>query len=713
MVPVRRTPIQIMQKILDYHAVMNRSVRPAIGKMVINIDTANAVAIKSGSLVDVCVDALIDGRGPNLNIRSILEPRQISDVKLKKLNRLLKGKRLVMNRNHPKHGQLTAGGMRKESVIERIEPTSADNYFFRNELGEELSVRQYFQALGKALHYPSIVCARLKSQHGDVIVPLELFDILPGQIYRSKLSAEAAANMIKLTKLLPSHREQSILEGHKFMGYDQDYVARTGMTVESQLQEIRGRLLEPPIICLGGDNVVPSGGSWNMLNKRLYRPSRIKAWGIVDFENIPWDANRFHHLQRSFLGPLRDVLQSVGLGIDTFPTYTDQISIQGNIAEHLDAFHAHVVNEAAKQYQNTIEREETLVIALLRMPCNEVRDQFKRWGDITRGVPTQIVVISKVLRLGPGNVQGLNQYCNNLALKINAKMGGINCHVNNEWFHQYPTMIIGADVSHAAPGSRWPSVCSMVFSHNFKSCSDYFALNELQEPRREIIEGFGRHFQYALQRFHQSTRSTIDKPHPEINYLPRRVIIYRDGVSEGEYQAVLNHELGAVKTVLAELGSNTKVTFIVVSKRHHVRFFPARSDYGDKTGNCKAGLVVDNGIVHPVYEDFYIQSHKGLAGTSRSSRYVVLHDDNDMTKDELQRLSFDLCHVYARSTLSVSIPAPVYYADIVCSRSRYHFDPNFLDTQSVVSDDAPINLEEWKQHFSRVAKPLLKRMYFM
>ncbi|KAG6814757.1 hypothetical protein H0H93_012356, partial [Arthromyces matolae] len=60
--------------------------------------------------------------------------------------------------------------------------------------------------------------------------------------------------------------------------------------------------------------------------------------------------------------------------------------------------------------------------------------------------------------------------------------------------------------------------------------------------------------------------------------------------------------------------------------------------------------------------------------------------------DGMQVLSFALCHVYARATRSVSIPAPVYCkfyltfttqtsklvcpdADIVCSRAKHHYDP--------------------------------------
>ncbi len=60
-----------------------------------------------------------------------------------------------------------------------------------------------------------------------------------------------------------------------------------------------------------------------------------------------------------------------------------------------------------------------------------------------------------------------------------------------------------------------------------------------------------RYLQYALQRFNQFTASLQTKgapPPPGGKYLPFRVVVYRDGVSEGEYQAVFRHEIGEMKS---------------------------------------------------------------------------------------------------------------------------------------------------------------------
>jgi eukaryotic translation initiation factor 2C len=79
------------------------------------------------------------------------------------------------------------------------------------------------------------------------------------------------------------------------------------------------------------------------------------------------------------------------------------------------------------------------------------------------------------------------------------------------------------------------------------------------------------------------------------------------------------------------MGFNPTITLIVVNKCRHVRFFPRFDNEGDRSGNCIAGTVVDSNIVNPVEFDFYLQSHGGLAGTSRPAHYTVLIDDNQFT----------------------------------------------------------------------------------
>uniref|UniRef100_A0A8W8N385 Piwi domain-containing protein n=1 Tax=Magallana gigas TaxID=29159 RepID=A0A8W8N385_MAGGI len=146
-------------------------------------------------------------------------------------------------------------------------------------------------------------------------------------------------------------------------------------------------------------------------------------------------------------------------------------------------------------------------------------------------------------------------------------------------------------------------------------------------------------------------------------FKPTRIIFYRDGVSEGQFQQVLQHELRAVREACMklELGYQPGITFIVVQKRHHTRLFCAdRKDQIGRSGNIPAGTTVDVGITHPT------------EAPSRPSHYHVLWDDKPVQRGrapdaDLPAVSH-LCPLYR----SVSIPAPAYYAHLVAFRARYH-----------------------------------------
>ncbi|KAI8345191.1 ribonuclease H-like domain-containing protein [Mortierella sp. GBAus27b] len=206
------------------------------------------------------------------------------------------------------------------------------------------------------------------------------------------------------------------------------------------------------------------------------------------------------------------------------------------------------------------------------------------------------------------------QYCANVCLKINVKLGGMNSHLAPSMMMTVltakPTILLGAD-------------------YGFK------------QPEQSIAD-LGTMTADLHKTFYQTCGCK-----------PERIIVYRDA----------ENEIAAVKAGCQSLEANYR-TFAIVQRRHHTRFFPARPQDGVRNGNCKPGLVVDMDIVHPIEFDLYLQSHAGLLGTSRLTNYVVL-------LDELQDFTYKLCHLQARCTQSVSV-VPAFYAHIVAARARLH-----------------------------------------
>ena len=114
--------------------------------------------------------------------------------------------------------------------------------------------------------------------------------------------------------------------------------------------------------------------------------------------------------------------------------------------------------------------------------------------------------------------------------------------------------------------------------------------------------------------------------------------------------------------------SEPLLTFVVVKKRHHTRFFSL--DDRNQTINIPSGLVVDTDIVHPKQFSFFLNSHRALQGTNRPALYHVLYDEIKFTADELQLLTYYLCFTDPRSSTSEAIPSLVHQADLAASNAR-------------------------------------------
>lgn len=82
---------------------------------------------------------------------------------------------------------------------------------------------------------------------------------------------------------------------------------------------------------------------------------------------------------------------------------------------------------------------------------------------------------------------------------------------------------------------------------------------------KEMVELLGPMLRTRLELWKDKHRDT----------LPDNLLIYRDGVSESQYRAVLNTELEQLRDACKVVyrGRVPKITLIIVGKRHHTRFF--------------------------------------------------------------------------------------------------------------------------------------------
>ena len=264
------------------------------------------------------------------------------------------------------------------------------------------------------------------------------------------------------------------------------------------------------------------------------------------------------------------------------------------------------------------------------------------------GVMSQCMLGKHVERAGAIK----DQYIANVALKANIKLGGATNSVDTLPTRNDPnTMFLGADVTHPAPGSTAPSIAAVVASYD-PEATKYNTYVRAQTHRVEIIEEMRALTFVGLQDFRKMNGA-----------MPTRIVMYRDGVASGQFDEVRNKEVRALQEAMKASDCTAKITYIIVQKRHHIRFFPIDQN-ADRSGNCLPGTVVDTTIMHPSEFNFMLQSHAGLQGMSRPTQYHVIHDESKMSSDELQQMTYSLCFLSERATRSIAMASPAYRAHI-------------------------------------------------
>uniref|UniRef100_A0A673I590 Protein argonaute-1 n=1 Tax=Sinocyclocheilus rhinocerous TaxID=307959 RepID=A0A673I590_9TELE len=481
-------------------------------------------------------------------------------------------------------------------------------------------------------------------------LPLEVCNIVAGQRCIKKLTDNQTSTMIKATARSAPDRQEEISRLVSNADFNLDpYIQEFGIKVKDDMAEVTGRVLPAPILQYGGrvrSNraiATPNQGVWDMRGKQFYNGIEIKVWAIACF--APQKQCR-EEVLKNFTDQLRKISKDAGMPIQGQPCFC-------KYAQGADS-----VEPMFRHLKNTYSGLQLIIVILPGK--TPVYAEVKRVGDTLLGMATQCVQVKNVVKTSP-------QTLSNLCLKINVKLGGINNilvpHQRSAVFQQ-PVIFLGADVTHPPAGDgKKPSITAVVGSMDAHP-SRYCATVRVQRPRQEIIEDLSYMVRELLIQFYKSTR-----------FKPTRIIFYRDGVPEGQLPQILHYELLAIRDACIKLEKDYQpgITYVVVQKRHHTRLFCAdKSERIGKSGNIPAGTTVDTSITHPFEFDFYLCSHAGIQGTSRPSHYYVLWDDNRFTADELQILTYQLCHTYVRCTRSVSIPAPAYYARLVAFRARYH-----------------------------------------
>ncbi|OQV25152.1 putative Protein argonaute-2 [Hypsibius exemplaris] len=526
--------------------------------------------------------------------------------------------------------------------------------------GVETTVAEAYAAHNIPIEFPELGCVEVHYGSATYRVPLEKCYLTPGQRYNALLSKQDQAVFIRAVSLSPDKRIGEIAQ---FMDISRvrshPLMLETGLTIEDHFIEIGGRVLplpaieyrprrenSPPVV------VTPINGQWTMARGVQYQKSAVMPAYLVLVFPIGRSSGCPCMAQNRVVQFLQQMAQeAVSRGM----TWGNLINIY-NIEQPPERMVAEIT-ECVQHFN------PKFVFGIFDRGTDRMYSDWKAVMDNHLGIPSQGLLNQTIDRNPRGCID-------NILFKVNIKCGGNNNTLtengldNLKMLHRY-FMVIGISLSH---GQTKDEDCKPSYAGFVGSTDDTFRSWVSEVMVTEANDA-------VLPQITEKIKNLLHAYRASCGRFPELLIVYRDGVTRTQEGELNRNDLRCIREAFRQLNAQIELVFVVVNKMHRTRFFqkPTKNAMGAPVysrDNIPPGLIVDDQIVDPYGDDFYLASHRGLLGTSRPIRYnILVNEDSKQTDaDDVQGLTMALCYIYQRCTLGVSIPAPLYYANLAAAR---------------------------------------------
>eukprot|EP01029_Cantina_marsupialis_P010564 TRINITY_DN2402_c0_g2_i2.p1 TRINITY_DN2402_c0_g2~~TRINITY_DN2402_c0_g2_i2.p1 ORF type:complete len:697 (-),score=194.54 TRINITY_DN2402_c0_g2_i2:135-2225(-) len=615
----------------------------ADSKMALNVNMIHSMFSREGPLINIIADVL----GKKANEVSTY------DLKDRDLQKIFSSSRFTVN-----HRQGN-----KEYAFKGFSDDSFDRIYFNNEqTGETENAAEY---LKKTYDYdvkrgelPGVIA---KDRGHTVHFPIEVCEIVSQQRPPNRLTQFERIDLIKESAVMPLTRRDRIVKFSQNYLVANQFLKKFGIEVLPRPIDVVGLLVPPPIMRIGNSgNVNVNNGVFALQNKAYFKPMELKDVLIINAHGLR-DGDELARILPDCLSE-----HSIQMPRDSNVKIT---SFSGANTPNIKDIRYDVHN-AVDSFKKEYGTPPQLIVCVKNQKDKFLHPRLKYVTEMELGIPSQVIRCAGYNQRSPNFPQ---QKMSNIALKVNAKLGGTNFRVDfPPIVTSVPTMIVGLDVVHASAFSRNTTSFGSMVATLDRHCTQHYTKVFEQEGEIMKTEDVTRCFYQALEAWHSVNQGCS----------LQRVVIYRDGVSYSDFQKITSIELRGFYNACIEFAKDRGIdcfqpmmVAICGVKRHNIRLFPVDDREADASGNINAGSLVSSGIVDKGYPNFYMVNHAGLKGTSCPHHYFILHHDplpGNLTEkdllDQIFQLTQKLCYSFQRSTRAVSMVSVVYYAHLAAAR---------------------------------------------
>lgn len=346
--------------------------------------------------------------------------------------------------------------------------------------------------------------------------------------------------------------------------------------------------------------------------------------------------------------------------MQNFTDAISQYSIQVNDTKTVEIDDFRNFNEIKDRAEKNLTPQTNICIWILPGAKKQGTnyDKIKRLLINNLPVPSQMILTSTIAA-----GKNLRSIITKMLVQIGAKVGAVPWAIDDLPFANEPTMVVGIDSYTKNVGSKALPVYAMVATIN-NTFSTYWSNSVFGDGALKVEDFIASNLLTALEKFKKD--NTI---------FPKNVIIFREGISEGQRPTVKNTEVAKVREVVDKLRGDDKknlnFVYVCLSKTCNAKFFYTANGNLDfyQLQNPPQGSYLYKDICNKP-EEFYLVCQKTFRGLASPTGYYILESELttnrglELTyvKDNIAKLSFKLSFMYYNTIGAIKIPAPIHYA---------------------------------------------------
>ncbi|KAL4487083.1 hypothetical protein ABPG72_001535 [Tetrahymena utriculariae] len=435
----------------------------------------------------------------------------------------------------------------------------------------------------------------------------------------------AMKEIANYTKLTPNQRYQQTIQNCILL---RQKARQSGININHTDNKINAIQLKAPKVTFFQRCLVPERGGNFDIRFPILDKVQFKDWLII-FNNQ--DKRNVQKLVEN----LKSVSQTFGIDIQE-PILLDIRDY--NPQNWIEILDEEFIQNGLPQFVVTFSRDDQNL---------SLYSELKKFFSSKDGAGIESQNVTPKALLNPKTAKSV---ASKIILQIASKLGKRIWSIENPVGINQNIMIIGIETSMKTINNQ--QIIGVVASIN-KDFTKYYSEVDIRNKKDTTLPTLSNIIKNAIASYSKNT-----------NTVPEEIIIYRQGLGEGQIMQSHQLEVKAIQNGFKNFNEryNPRFAFFQVNRKVGQKFYQQANGEREEIQNPLSGTIVATEVVQNNFE-FFMNAQNCNSGVCTPTKYICLYNNTNLKEDQFWQLTYFQTFNYYNWQGPIRVPAVMKYAE--------------------------------------------------